>query len=63
MGDVEHLCLMNVWIGREHGRIVNACLSQWQRLSTDIDLVASRGQTIYHCSIDMQQQTDLPDAT
>jgi len=63
IGDIEHLCIMNAWIGREHGRLVNRCLAQWGQQATNIDLIASHGQTIYHCPADMHKKPELPNAT
>ncbi len=63
VGDIEHLCIMNAWVGREHGRLVNLCLAKWGQQATNIDLIASHGQTIYHCPIDMHKKPDLPNST
>ncbi|CAD5285013.1 Anhydro-N-acetylmuramic acid kinase [Alteromonas sp. 38] len=63
VGDIEHLCIMNAWIGREHGRLVNCCLALWGLQASNIDLIASHGQTIYHCPADMHKKPDLPNAT
>jgi anhydro-N-acetylmuramic acid kinase len=46
--DFQHLTLLNAWIGRLHGGIILSCLKKWELNSTDIDLVASHGQTVFH---------------
>lgn len=46
--DLEKLCLLHPWIGRLHAGIVNDCLQHWGIRATDIDLLASHGQTVYH---------------
>ncbi|WP_166836875.1 anhydro-N-acetylmuramic acid kinase [Rheinheimera pleomorphica] len=47
--DLQALTLLNPWIALEHGRIINQCLAAWQLSAADIDIVASHGQTVYHC--------------
>lgn len=47
--DLQAVTLLNPWIGVEHGRMINQCLAQWQLSATDIDVIASHGQTIFHC--------------
>lgn len=46
--DLEKLCLLNEYIGVLHGQMVNACLAKWSYTNTQIDAIASHGQTIYH---------------
>ncbi len=46
--DLERLCLLNGWIAVQYGNMINHCLAKWGLKSTDIDTVASHGQTIYH---------------
>lgn len=45
---LEKVCLLNEWIGIQHGNIIMACLQQWGIDKEEIDLIASHGQTIYH---------------
>jgi anhydro-N-acetylmuramic acid kinase len=46
--DLEKLCLLNEYIGVLHGQIVNICLIKWGYQNSQIDAIASHGQTIYH---------------
>ncbi|MFP5042267.1 anhydro-N-acetylmuramic acid kinase [Parasediminibacterium sp. JCM 36343] len=46
--NLEQLCLLNGWIGTEHGNMVNTCLQKWGIANTSVDIIASHGQTIYH---------------
>jgi len=46
--DLEKLCLLNVWIGKQHGEMINACLQKWGVRNSTVDMIASHGQTIYH---------------
>ncbi|MCY7359567.1 MAG: anhydro-N-acetylmuramic acid kinase [Rudanella sp.] len=56
--DFEHLCLLNPYIGRLHGQMVNVCLHRWGVNPTDVDLVASHGQTVFHAP--KTSRTDRP---
>lgn len=47
--DLQAVTLLNPWIGIEHGRMINQCLEQWQLEAADVDIIASHGQTIFHC--------------
>ncbi|MBU2113456.1 MAG: anhydro-N-acetylmuramic acid kinase [Gammaproteobacteria bacterium] len=47
--DLQALTLLNPWIALQHGRIINQCLAAWQLSAHDVDLIASHGQTVYHC--------------
>ena len=46
--DLERLCLLNEWIGNQHGEMVNTCLQKWGIDKNTVDIIASHGQTIYH---------------
>ena len=47
--DLQALTLLNPCIVLQHGRIINQCLAAWQLSAHDVDLIASHGQTVYHC--------------
>jgi anhydro-N-acetylmuramic acid kinase len=47
--DLAYLTLLNPWLGKYHGQLINQCLSAWQVAPERIDVIASHGQTIYHC--------------
>lgn len=47
--DLQALTLLNPWIALQHGRMINQCLAAWQLSAADIDLIASHGQTVFHC--------------
>ena len=46
--NLSDICHANAWIAREHARLVNMALSDWGLSHSDIDLIASHGQTIFH---------------
>ena len=45
---LKYLTLLNPWLGRLHAAAVLRCLHEWQVNPTEVDLVASHGQTVYH---------------
>ena len=61
--DLQHLTLLNPWIGQEHGRMINQCLAQWQLTAADVDVIASHGQTIFHCPRRQHLLADYGNAT
>ena len=50
---LPRLCLLNEWIGKQHAAIINECLLQWKMNSSEIDLIASHGQSIYHAPLSL----------
>ena len=61
--DFEHLTLLNEQIGQQHGRWVAECLHNWNINPTDVDLVASHGQTVYHAPQQQHRRPGYPNAT
>jgi anhydro-N-acetylmuramic acid kinase len=61
--DLEHLTLLHPWVGKYHGEIVKQCLAQWQVNPADIDVIASHGQTIYHCPQSQHNHSDFNHGT
>lgn len=51
--NLPRLCLLNEWIGKQHAAMINECLQQWKMNASEIDLVASHGQTIYHAPLSL----------
>lgn len=50
---LPRLCLLNEWIGKQHAAIINECLLEWKMNSSEIDLIASHGQSIYHAPLSL----------
>ena len=48
MVSLERLCLLHPWLGRLHAKMILVALEKWGISPTEIDLIASHGQTIYH---------------
>jgi anhydro-N-acetylmuramic acid kinase len=63
LADLEKVCLLNAWIGREHGKMILDCLQRWKIAPADVDLIASHGQTIYHAPKILHQLDKFPNAT
>lgn len=61
--DLQQVCLLNPWIGLSHGEMIMSCLQKWNMTSSDIDLIASHGQTIYHCPKSQHHLDDYSNAT
>jgi anhydro-N-acetylmuramic acid kinase len=62
-GDIQHLTLMNAWVGRAHGDMVARFVNDQNLQAENIDCIASHGQTIYHSPIDHHQIKGMPNAT
>lgn len=60
---LEYLTLLNPWIGKYHGLLINQALKDWQVNPKDIDAIASHGQTIYHCPKHQHDFEDFSNAT
>lgn len=63
MGSIEQVCLLNAWIGRYHARLVNQAIQDMGYTAEHIDIVASHGQTIYHCPVEQHGLAGFPNAT
>ncbi|WP_427872535.1 anhydro-N-acetylmuramic acid kinase [Flavobacterium sp. MMS24-S5] len=61
--DFQHLALLNEWIGILHSNMINDCLSKWNISSSEVDLIASHGQTVLHAPKFLHQQEKFPNAT
>ena len=61
--DFEQLCLLNPWIANLHAQIVLDCLAKWGVDATEVDIIASHGQTVYHAPKILHQNPKFPNAT
>jgi anhydro-N-acetylmuramic acid kinase len=61
--DLEKVCLLNAWIAEQHAVMILNCLQQWNIDPSEIDLVASHGQTIYHTPKSLHRQEKFSNAT
>ncbi len=60
---LEKLCLLHPWIALLHARYIRECLSKWNIDRSEIDLIASHGQTIYHAPMFFHQHKKFGNAT
>jgi anhydro-N-acetylmuramic acid kinase len=44
----QELCELNAWIGRLHGEFVLRCLRKWKVKPSNVHVIASHGQTVFH---------------
>lgn len=55
--DFQQLVLLNPVIGLRHGQLIMECLAEWGIDASEVDLIASHGQTVFHAP---QKQHGLP---
>jgi anhydro-N-acetylmuramic acid kinase len=46
--DFGYLILLNGWLGKLHGRWIKNCLDNWNIKPSEVDIIASHGQTVFH---------------
>jgi len=61
--DFRQLCLLNPWLGSLHANLILECLQKWGIDRSEVDLIASHGQTVYHCPQILHKQEEFPNAT
>ncbi|MFT6203336.1 MAG: anhydro-N-acetylmuramic acid kinase [Spirosomataceae bacterium] len=61
--EFEQVCLLNPWIGIKHGELINECLKKWQIEASDIDCIASHGQTVFHAPKMLHGKAKFPNGT
>lgn len=61
--DFRQLCLLNPWLANLHADWILQCLQKWGVSPLAVDLVASHGQTVYHCPQILHRQDAFPNAT
>jgi anhydro-N-acetylmuramic acid kinase len=60
---LETLCLLNAWVGKQHGKMVLDALSSWKIEPKAVDMIASHGQTIYHAPKSLHPNSEYDPAT
>ena len=63
MVSLETLCLLNAWVGKQHGKMVLDALSLWHIAPETVDMIASHGQTIYHAPKSLHPNSEYDPAT
>jgi anhydro-N-acetylmuramic acid kinase len=60
---LETLCLLNAWVGKQHGKMVLNALDTWKIAPENVDMIASHGQTIYHAPKSLHPNSEYDPAT
>ncbi len=61
--NLEKLCLLNPWVALQHAAMVLEALQKWNFSPTNVDLIASHGQTIYHAPKSLHGKEKFGNAT
>jgi anhydro-N-acetylmuramic acid kinase len=61
--DLERITLLNAYIGTYYAELILQCLEEWNILVTDVDAIASHGQTIFHAPKRLHQIKKYGNAT
>ena len=61
--DPEHLCVWNTYLAHVYGGYVNEALDSWGIPKSEIDLIASHGQTLYHAPKHKHNLEGFPNTT
>ncbi|MBB5397885.1 anhydro-N-acetylmuramic acid kinase [Mucilaginibacter sp. AK015] len=61
--DLEKVTLLNAYIGSFHAGLILQALAKWDIKPTEIDFIASHGQTIYHAPKHQHKQPGYGNAT
>ncbi|WP_343320853.1 anhydro-N-acetylmuramic acid kinase [Sphingobacterium multivorum] len=54
---------LHAYIGVTHAKLINTALQQWNISSSDIDCIASHGQTVYHAPQSLTKDRNWPNST
>ncbi len=61
--EFQHLALLNEWIGITHAKMIVECLAKWNIKASEVDLIASHGQTVMHAPKSLHRLEKFPNAT
>ncbi|MCC2599805.1 anhydro-N-acetylmuramic acid kinase [Sphingobacterium sp. FBM7-1] len=61
--DQQTWCGLHALVGKTHAQLVKETLQQWDIASSDVDLIASHGQTVYHAPQRLTGDRCFPNST
>ncbi|MGJ1433856.1 anhydro-N-acetylmuramic acid kinase [Sphingobacterium spiritivorum] len=61
--DLQTLSGLNAYVGIVHAKLINQALQQWHMDASQVDIIASHGQTVYHAPQSLTHDTRLPNST
>ncbi|WP_317259284.1 anhydro-N-acetylmuramic acid kinase [Sphingobacterium sp. SRCM116780] len=61
--DQQLLCGLHAYIGNIHAELINQALKDWKIPNSQIDCIASHGQTVYHAPQSLTKDTRMPNST
>lgn len=61
--DLQKVCLLNELVAIRHAELILAALNEWNISASEIDLIASHGQTIFHAPKILHGKENYPNAT
>lgn len=63
MADLEKITLLNAMIGSYYAELILECFKEWNISASEVDLIASHGQTIFHAPKHQHNISGYPNAT
>jgi len=61
--DQQLLSGLNAYVGITHANLINQALESWNISATEIDCIASHGQTVYHAPQSLTKDLNWPNST
>ena len=61
--DQQLLSGLNAYVGITHANLINQALESWHISATEIDCIASHGQTVYHAPQSLTKDLNWPNST
>lgn len=61
--ELQTVCALNPWVGNRHADMILGCLDKWSVDPTQVDFIASHGQTVYHAPQSLHGLKEWPDST
>lgn len=61
--DFPYLAMLNEWVGLLHAQMINDFIAKHKIVKTEIDIIASHGQTVIHVPKHQHKNPEFPNAT